>query len=418
MAEENINQEKEQKKIKVWKKKYIHLVSEENDIKFHGPLSYRHLRIAGWLFLFLSQLGVILGIANSVGLIQINSVFVAVLKSLSSLMMPLFLFAAFAKMLTAKDGYRGLILLYVGGAIGIYIAFIIFYAHFALGLISAATGGYESARLIVDTIIESFNNEGTLAFNIFVDLALCTLITFFINYRPTRFFQGKKVIFFRLFVIFPILYEIGSIAVKMMASADIFDISPFVVPLLTTKPPLALFLFIFLALFIKNRERFYIRHGKTHEEYQAFLSTNVNRLHFSLFLVTSIVITVALDIVAFFAICIFKMAILPQEIAEDPRTVSLVAETTLSWGFGKCLAMLLLIPIIIFFDYTKTHKNKLVDMIIPAAGVALLVVLYIEGLFEVARFYLIGLSQKANESTNKEAATYAIKGLVNKIRQR
>jgi len=413
---EKVEKVEDPSKIKVWKRKYIHLVNEENDIKFRGPLSYRHLRILGWLFLAISSIAVVLGIAGSIGISNPNQTLIDVLKTAKDLMMPLFLFAAFAQVLVAKDGYRRLLIVYIGGAVGMFLAFVLLYEHFFVGIMSAASD-HQSAHEIGQTLISFLNTSGGLSFNIFVDLALCTLVTFFINYRPTKFFQGNKICIFRAFVALPILYELASILIKVLVASQTIVISPFIIPLLTTKPPMAFFIFLAAALFVKNRERFYIKKGKTHEDYKAFLDTNVNSLHFSLFLVTAVIIAVILDIVAFVGILVAEMS---RYNVNDPafgEYLAYWAQVVYSWGFGQCLIMILLIPILILFDYKKTYKNKMVDTVIPLAGILLMVLIYVEGLFEVAKFYIIKIMQEPDKGEPAALVKDAIKQIVDKIRK-
>ena len=415
MAEEN-NIQASPKKIRIWRRKNIHLVSEENDIKFRGPLSYRHLRIAGWFFLIVSQLGTILGLASNIGLISVNDKVLSFLSAFSSLMMPLFLLAAFAQVLVAKNGYRRLIITYGGGVIGIYLVFLLVYEHYVLGIMKALTTT-ETAHSLGQQFIETLEENGSIAINIFVDLLLCALVTFFINYRPTKYFQGKKILIFRAFVALPILYEIASITVKMLYSAQILVITPYILPLLTTKPPVAFVIFIIMALFVKNRERYYIKKGRTHEDYKAFLKTNVNSLHFSLSLIYTIIFAAILDLVIFL---VLSLIIVSKNYTEGTDLNQLViASFTMvaSWGFGKCITMLLLIPILILFDYKKTYKDNKLDIIIPVAGVAILALLYIEGLFEIARAFLVKMKESVEQEEPVEAAKHVLKVILMRIRK-
>ena len=108
------------------KKRSIYEVTPENDIKFHGPLSYRHFRIIGWASLIIAQIGVFLsadeGLASGLGHYGFLPTF---LSFFGNLVAPLFLIAAFSVVLTAKNGYRKLITLYVGLSILMYIGFIL-----------------------------------------------------------------------------------------------------------------------------------------------------------------------------------------------------------------------------------------------------------------------------------------------------
>ena len=74
--------------------------------------------------------------------------------------------------------------------------------------------------------------------------------------------------------------------------------------------------------------------------------------------------------------------------------------------------MILIIPIIIFFDYKKTYKNKIVDIAIPVAGIALLIFIYFEGLFDIGRFFFM----KMNEKESGQESAEGIKKIVDNIK--
>ena len=247
----------EQKPKRLWARKNIHLVDEEHDIKFRGPISYRHLRIFGWLFLAIAQIGILLSFANGLKVANVNGFVIDLIKSIGSLMTPLFLVAAFSQVLVAKDGYKRLLFTYISGAVGIYALFLVVYLHFGVGLMHAFANDWKQAFDTCDAFLSVLGSSGAISFNIFIDLILCTLVTFLLNYHPTKYFKGKKIYLLRALVALPILYEVGSIVLKILGSSDIITISPFLIPLLTTKPPVALLIFIVLALFMKNRERYY-----------------------------------------------------------------------------------------------------------------------------------------------------------------
>ena len=335
-------------------------------------------------------------------------------------MTPLFLFAAFAQVLVAKDGYLKLIRTYALGAIGLYLLFLVVYLHFGVGTLRVISGDYKSALEQMNTLMLLATSSGTLSFNIFIDLLLCALITFFLNYHPTKHFQGKKIIIFRLLVILPIAYDIASITIRLLASAGAFVVSPFIFPLLTTKPPVAFLIFIVLALFVKNREKFYIKHGKTHAEYKEFLNTNVNRYHFAKFLAFTIIGAVILDLILFFVIYIFKVAIVASELPEEylPLVMQTQLDATRDLGFGMCTPMILLLPIIFFFDYTKTYKNKNVDIIIPVAAVAIIILLFIEGFYEVFKAYAKEWLGKLSDLGDDETEASLISPLATYFRTR
>ena len=407
--EESLKEKKPKKKA-IWRRKYIHEVTLENDIKFRGPISYRHLRILGWLFVAIAQVGVILKFGQTLyHNPQLYGQAPSVLHFFGTLMTPLFLIAAFATVLNAKDGYKKLILMYSGLGVLFFIVFLIIYEHYFVGLFSLINPA--TAHDVVYTLFQSMSEDGFIAFNLFIDLLLCTLVTFFINYRPTRFFKGKAIYVFRSFALLPIAYEILSVITKVCASQGIWTIHPLLFPFLTTKPPLAFLVFVIMALFVKNRERFYIKKGKTHEDYKQFQKTNVNSLHFALFLVATIIVISVLDVasnVLLSGLLIAKN--MPADGNEEMANIVIATcfRMVQSWGFGDCLSMLIIVPVLVFFDYKKTYKNNLIDVALPIAGIGLIVIIYLEVGYEVIRHYLADLIKSVTEDDPEAEPAAAI----------
>ena len=413
-----MNIEKSEKKFHSWHRKNIHLVNKENDIKFRGPLSYRHLRIIGWVLLAVSQISNILRLSEK--LYDMPGWYQAwpdVLNRAFYLMGPLFLIAAFSIVLNAKDGFKRLLITYSGLSILMYGVFILIYEHYLVGVLSVFNTN-EAAHNMASAMITSMGKHGFFAFNLFIDLLLCTLVTFFINYNPTKYFQGKKIIIFRLLVIIPILYEIASIVIKAITSEGIITLSPYVFPLLTTKTPISFLIFVAMAFFIKNRRKFFLKKGKSEKEYQEFEKTNVNSLHFSLFLTTAIVVAVILDflIALGLGVVLFSRGI-PEGVTET-TFISYCMSKISSWGFGESFVMLLIIPLIILFDYKKVHEDKLMDLIIPAAGIGAVAIVYIEGGYEVIRVWAAQKIEAAftvdEGGANPQPLIQAVKSLIRK----
>ena len=51
-------------------------------------------------------------------------------------------------------------------------------------------------------------------------------------------------------------------------------------------------------------------------------------------------------------------------------------------GFGQHFLMVLVIPIILLFSYTRTHKDRTGDILIPVFGIALAVIVTVEALYQ------------------------------------
>ena len=415
MEEVNQNIQKT-KKINIFSSKNIHEITPEKDIKYRGPLSYRHLRILGWLFLAISQVGVMMGFAvtlNNAPTMFGNAP--QILQFFLNFMSPLFIVAAFSRVLNQKNGYKKQIIIYGGGAILIVLAFLLIFLHYIVGIYKTLdpTSTIGMAQQFLQVLASS---KGFLAFNIMLDLLLSTLVEFFINYTPKKFFQGKQIYIFRSFVALPIIYEITSIVIKILCTNSVVSISPFVFPFLTTKPPLTFFVFLIMSLFFKRRERRFYKMGKTKEDYEKFKNTNLNSVQFSIYLSIVIAIAAAFDFLIVFTISlVLSSQPMPVEFVDKADFVFANINSVYSWGFGQTVPLLLIVPIIILFDYTKTYKDNKLDIFIPAAGIALTLIIYLEGGFQVITNYFKDMGSKDNtESFQIEAIKQAIHKILRK----
>ena len=56
-------------------------------------------------------------------------------------------------------------------------------------------------------------------------------------------------------------------------------------------------------------------------------------------------------------------------------------------GFGQTIVLVLLIPVVLLFSYTKGKKNKMLDMAVSAVGVGSIALFYFEaGFFTLLLF--------------------------------
>ena len=372
------------------KRRKLHEVSEENDIKYRGPLSYRHLRIGGWVFMAFMVLSVIMAIGMKVNATYAASAETAqnVFGFLGELALPLFLVANFAVILNAKDGYKKMFITFGALIAVIYVVFLIVVNHYIVGILEAITGDREVSRSFIGELTIHLANSGYIAFNVFVDLFLCTALTYFLNYRPKKLFKGKLLIIFRLFAILPIAYEATSLVLKYLAGIGKIELSLWLCPLLSTKPPMLFVAFILMVIFIKIRERIFLSRGKTHKEYQEFLKTNVNSLHFSIVAAVIFLVVAFIDLVLFVGIPLYYIdpSAATEEAMFEPYNTAMQA--IYAMGIGKSLSIVALIPVMFFFSYTKTYKKgKLpldADIIIPAGGAVFVAIFAIEAAFQVA----------------------------------
>ena len=369
------------KKRKKRRGQEIHRITPENDIRFKGVLSYRHLRIMGWIAIAVSQAGIILRFAQSIDpeLEGKYTLAAGIMSAIGGLGIFLMLFANFAVIIDKKSTYLQLFLLYgflTALFIGVYLLLVYRYLGGILKL-------FESGESFENMLRELGDGSGFFAFNVFLDLLLCTMVVFFMNYRPRRFFTGKKLIWFRLLVLIPVLYEIACIILKALAACGRIRMSPLLFPLLTAKPPMCFLLFVVMTMYIKRREIRYLKAGRSYEEYEAFLKTNANSFQFAKAFSLRIFLMGLLDVVLMFVLTIVIVASSGLEMGAAEEYTSRTFGILTSIGVGESGPMILFAPLALLFSYVKSYKNTLIDLFIPIAGASLIVIVYVEGIYRV-----------------------------------
>lgn len=364
-----------------------------NDIRYRGPLSYRHLQIMGWLgisFLVLHsliELGIMIDPNQPKWVLSLNSVASVV----SEFALPLFLFANFAILLDRKKTFKAQLLKFGGLSLLVVFLFLLVTEHYILEVGTAIAGDKAGVQAQIDGYFLSRIRTGSLSFNFFVDMFLCTLLLFFLEYTPKKVFTGKKRYLFRMFALIPVAYEAGSLAIRILAYYGIIAPPLIVYPLLTTKPPMSFVLFVILVLFIKIRELRFRKRGKTKQEYMEFTKTRLNSLQFSVFSSIMILITGVIDLILLIGFSAFDIVVKNMDHLEQVENASeqaleemsmVAARGVAGWGIGLHSSMIFIIPIILLFSYTRNHKNPKADLAIPLGGILLAVFVGIEGLHQ------------------------------------
>lgn len=282
------------------KKKHVklHEVTAENDIRYRGPLSYFHFQILGWLCIVLSQVALIVRLAGRMNAdVAVNTAgALGLLQNAANLSLPFLLIFVFAQLLNAEGGYAKQIIKNAAAMVGIWALSCLVFYRYIVGGMGAFVENPGQIMPAIQTVIVQIAPSGFVAFNIFVDLFLCALTMFFLTYKPRRFFAGKTRFLFRLLALLPIAYEVGCMVLKERSARGVVEIPIWAYPLLTVKPPMTFVLFLVLTLFVKTRELRFRRHGKTHEEYMAFLQTRRNSRNFSVFLAVMLVVASIADL--------------------------------------------------------------------------------------------------------------------------
>ena len=385
-AVENKGDEKKGKSKR--KRRRIYDVTKENDIRYSGPLSYRWFKILGWLTIVFAQYVTLMKLKNELAKTDNQVVFGDTVNSLiTSLALPLLLFSGFALIMNGHGKTRRLIMTNGLASLGLILGYLIVYQRYVLGIMSAFFDSKREAALELDKLMGEFGNSGGfIAFNIFLDLLLCILIFYFATYTPKKHFKGNRIYIFRSFVVLPILYEFASICLKILASNKAITIPVAAYPFLTTKPPMAFLMFCTIVVILKGRERRFLRHGKTIDDYHAFLKTNTNSLHFSIIMAVLVVIFAIADLILCILFSVIHLNNMALSIGGGEETrFGMAIDTVMSWGFGQTFKMIFIAPLLLLFSYTKTHKRALIDILIPIAGILGIVFVYIESTVDIVK---------------------------------
>jgi len=363
------------------KRKKFYEVSLDTDIKYVGPLSEREFRILGWICLAFIQISILMRAGQSLNpalATRFNKV-EGLVSIISDMALPFLLMANFAAILnntekSTEQLFLNLIFLVLFGGV-----FLLIFYHYGVGFLSIF---YREKAASLQAIKDALTDDGGkkyINFNIFVDLFLCSLISFFLFYRSEKPVEKWQHVLFRLAVILPIIYEAGTIYIKYLAHVSRIVIPIWAFPLLPVKPPMTFILFIVLALFMKRREVKFCKHGRSYEEYQLFLQTNRNSLHFSIFAsITSLVL-------GFIDLAIFVIFMMTEMYTSgiDFSKVDNFVPVILKLGFGDSSGLMVFAPILMFFSYNKKATNRTVIALIPVFGVILIILIYLQGGYQL-----------------------------------
>ena len=364
----------------------------DNDIKYAGFLSYRHVRIIGWFCLVLAQFAVIMKLNIKLDPASASSLepAVNVFSAFAALPVPLFMLANFTMIMQKKGSYKSLFITYGGAALGLYLLanFVVFhYAFQTMNKIDPAVNWGDTARLF-GTMLPLLGKTG-YSLNMMIDMLLCVLLFFFANYIPnSKLFQGKRIYLFRAMIALPILIEIGGFIIKYCIGNVYFTIPSYVFFLLPSKPPLVFLAFLAIIVCMKIGERHYLRiEGNTREKYEVFCTTKAHSLKVSILISIVFVVVALIDLAAFvisvYAIYNSVASTVPMVDEYVVETIANKAQVMYDSGLGGAFPLILVAPIAMFFSYTKKHKNPQLDKFVPILGIGLIALVYLEGTFQV-----------------------------------
>ena len=378
-------------------RKKLHEVSLQEDISYRGPLSYQGFQILGWLCIVLSVAAALLATGGKFdeGLTKDTAGLMNVLEYVTCLSLPFLLIANFSKILNNAEGYQKQLIRNGSAAFALFAVSSAFFSRYVVGAVGQLVSDPEDVLPVMTELFRTYNQSGFFAFNLFIDLFLCTLFMYFLNARPKRVLTGKKVLVLRSLALLPLAWEAASWVLKWKSAQGEITLPFWSFPLLTMKPPMTFLVFVFLALHMKSRELRFCRHGRTHEEYRSFLQTNRNSLNFSIHLAVILVIAAVADFVILMVIMGNQAGSMEALANEVSTRFEEFSRAGLAVGFGESLPLIFVAPVVLLYSYTRTPKNKKISTFIPVVGIVLIVLLILEGIYQglgylpIERFNLV-----------------------------
>ena len=366
------------------KRRKLHEVSISEDIGYRGPLSYLHFQMFGWLCIVLTAVSVMMALGAKLdeNLAKETAGLSGILAYVTDLSLPFLLIANFSKILNNSEGYKKQLIKNGAAALAIFAVSTGVFFRYVVGTTGKLVTDPEDVLPFMTQLFRTASPGGFVAFNLFIDLFLCTLFMFFLNARPKRVLTGKKVLILRVLVLLPLAWEAASWILKWKSAQGSITLPFWSFPLLTVKPPVTFVVFMLLALHMKTRELRFCRHGRSHEEYLAFLKTNRNSFHFSVFLAVILVLAALADFIILMVLMGFQAGSLETLANEVEARFMEFSRAAVAVGFGGAVSLLFVAPLVLLYSYTREPANKKISMLIPAVGIALILILLLEGIHQ------------------------------------
>ena len=364
-----------------------------NDISYTPPLSYRHFRIFGWSMLICVQLSLVFASiagfnAHGAGVSPSDplKIWSDALAFFGQLAIPFFLLANFALILSSQERIGRLIATHASLAVVVYAAYLLGYDRYVIAFANRIFSIFHisDSKPLVDTFVQLYFTR-YFSLNIFVDLLMCSSLYFFLVHKPKRV-KKEHLVYFRMLVVLPIAYEFGSMAIKGLSlGMKLFTLPVDVLPLLTSKSIVTFLAFLVIVIYLKNKERIYVKLGGTPERYHGFLLTKAHVFQVSVAIAIIFGCAGIIDIILSSLISLF-MAIARAETSTELLPLWNDSYGMIqSWGLGKGASLLVISPLILLFNYRKKYSlsSKNVDYIIPFTGLAACAIVLLEGAYQL-----------------------------------
>ena len=315
-----------------------------NDIKYRGPFSYREMRIIAFLMMIISQLATMILTANKSLHVLPDSIerFRDLVDLIGLFSLPLFLMASFAIILSDEKKIIKTLIFYFSMAFAIYLGMTILFGRYLKGTLAALTGMTgEDLNEVADALGKAIFGSLTNV-NVFIDMFILTLFSFFVLYTPKIIKRKGALLAFRLCSLFPVLIAFGSAVLFGLINLQKINPSFLVLAALPCRAISVYLIFFAIVLFVKYRKNRFMKKGGTEEEYDIFCVSNVSSLQYSLFISGLLIAVFLIDLVI--------LEVLPSSYL---------------FGFGNSFYMFIIIPLVLLFSYNKKRSNPVIDILLP-----------------------------------------------------
>jgi len=364
-----------------------HTADTHGDIRYQGPLSYRIIKILGWLCVLVSTVVGLLSLT-----MKISPEMEKGLRSLwqtlyyvSSLALPLLVIQGISRIMRGRGEYWQQLLTYGGFACCIIAIYGIIYQSTVLRLIDTLFLEPKMALPIIEKYIEGFGEKGFINFNIFVDIFLCFLIFFFLTVQPKRVFTGKWVLILRFLTILPVGWVIACMILKGQGVAGKAVLPFWLFPFLTTRPLPVYLLFLFLSFQVRKENLF--SYSNISDDLIT-LPPRRRSFRFAVLLAVSLAAAGILDYLLQFVAAKFFLHAPESVAAADAFDWGMRAAMNIGLG-GDSLALLILAPVMLLYSFTRVPKWRYTSILVPLAAIGLLILMWSVRVPETDNTYIV-----------------------------
>ncbi len=375
----------------MFKKTLLSNIDSRSDIKYNPPLSYRHMRIFAWIMMILMMLSFVFSWIGNI--YAKNDTLTApanftlagdITGYFGQLAIPFFLLANFAVIISSRENIKKLVLFHGSMALLIIGLYILCYDRYVVGLGNMIFSffGIPNGKILTDFFMRMYFTK-YLSINVFIDLLMCSLMYLFLVYEPKRI-KKEKLIYYRLLIIIPILYELASMLVKGLSmGADLFTLPIEVIPLLSSKPIVTFLGFIAILVYYKYQKKIYLKLGGNPEQYEAYLDSRAHSFQLGVVIAITFAVAGIVDLI----ITAILMAVLASDsgiVLNSYGSFKQILNIVTPWGFGKGISLMVISPIALLFNYRKTYslKSAKYDSIIPLVGIVICALILLEGVYQ------------------------------------